>query len=205
MRYIWINPVAEKMYGKDIDRVKDDLKINQYKIVNCDSQLDNVRNEYKLLSGKSNKTILDCRCPETITLLRNNNLTNNFEVSEIDPILVRTSKVLYKENIKSNEDILIITCPCTQLRNHTRNVFKDIKNIEIYTWKEFAESQGIDSLGKIDKSPIPLGFYRKGFNKVLEISGEDEILESVSKVENNKYEVIEMLYCKDGCNNGDGL
>ena len=64
------------------------------------------------------------------------------------------------------------------------------------------------SLGKIDASPIPLGFFENSFNKVLELSEENKILENFKFLKENKekkYDIIEMLYCDGGCNNGNGL
>ena len=104
--------------------------------------------------------------------------------------------------------MLVVTCPCTQLRDFASEKFKDKGNAMFYTWKEFAEQEGVKSLGKIDESPIPLGYFKDTFEKVLEVSSEDEILSEIQKIRNgfeDKYDIVEMFYCKDGCNNGDGL
>lgn len=207
-KYIWINPVAEKMHSDDLDFIKNKLIENGYIIVSCDQQLDYVRNEYKEYSKNTEKTILDCRCPETINLLKRNDLTNGFDVPMIEPILVRTSRVLYDKYVKSDKDKLIITCPCTQLRDFSRQAMNDKIGIEFLTWKEFSESEDINLSGTLDKSPIPLGYFKETFNNVLEISSEDEIITEISnlkKCNEKKYDIVEMLYCKDGCNNGDGL
>ena len=205
---IWINPVAEKMYGNKFDFIKNGLIDKDYKIANCDPQLEYVRNQYVKHSKYADKTILDCRCPEAIDLLKRNAMTDPFDTPNIEPILIRTSRVLYDKYIKEDDDILIITCPCTQLRDFAKGRLKDKKNLFFYTWKEFAESEEILSLGKIESSPIPLGFFRDSFENVIEISSEEEIIKEVGIIiedPKSKVEVVEMLYCKDGCNNGDGL
>lgn len=207
-KYIWINPVAVKMYGEDIDKIKAHLMDNGYMLADCDSQMDYVRNQYADYSKNTDEIILDCRCPETIELLKREDLLDGFDVPSIEPILVRTSRVMYDKYVKENDDVLIITCPCTQLRDYTKKRLEGCKNILVYTWKDFAESEGMISLGKIKESPIPLGFFRDSFSKVLELSSKDEIIEEIKNIKKTnckKYDIVEMLYCKDGCNNGDGL
>lgn len=203
-KYLWINPVAVKMYGRDVKFIEEELIKKGYIIVNCEPQLDYVKNQYKTYSKSCKNTILDCRCPETIRVLKENNLTTNYDVPDIEPILIRTARVLYDKYVKNSNDTLIITCPCTQLRDFTSRKLKDKKEVTVLTWKEFIESEDMKSLGKIDSSPIPLGFFDDTFKDVLKLSTEEEIISNISKLK-KKYDIIEMLYCKDGCNNGDGL
>lgn len=207
-KYIWINPVAEKMYDDELDLIKYNLTKKGYIIVNCESQLEYVKEQYKKYSEEINGTILDCRCPESINFLKRNNLTYGFEIPMIEPILVRTSRVLYEKYIKNEEDILIITCPCTQLRDFSKQAMNDKVGIKFFTWKEFIENEGMKSLGGVDESPIPLGYFKDTFENVLELSSEEEILTGISSLKEcneKRYDIVEMLYCKNGCNNGDGL
>lgn len=208
-KHIWINPVAAEKYKKIISKIHRNLIDKGYTIVECKSQAEYIRNEYKKYSINRNSTILDCRCPKTIEILNHNNLINkNMDIPSIDPILISTSKFLYDKYINDNESLLIITCPCTHIRDFGRKIFKDNQNIVFYTWKEFAERENLNFHGEIKKSPIPLGFFKNEFNDILEISGESEILKEIKKINNSneiKYSLVEMLYCKDGCNNGDGI
>ena len=207
-KYIWINPVAEKMYDDELDLIKYNLTKKGYIIVNCESQLEYVKEQYKKYSEEINGTILDCRCPESINFLKRNNLTYGFEIPMIEPILVRTSRVLYEKYIKNEEDTLIITCPCTQLRDFSRQAMNDKVGIKFFTWKEFIENEGMESLGSVDESPIPLGYFKDTFENVLVLSSEEEILTGISSLKEcneKRYDIVEMLYCKNGCNNGDGL
>lgn len=207
-KYIWINPVAEKMYGDEIAKIKENLRKREYIIVECEPQLEYVKEQYKEYSKNVKGTVLDCRCPETIHLLRRKNLIDDFEVPMIEPILVRTSRVLYDKYVKNDGDTLIITCPCTKLRDFSSEKLKDKIGITFATWKEFIENEGMKSLGNIEESPIPLGFFYDVFENVLEVSSENEIINEISKIKisnEKKYDIVEMLYCKNGCNNGDGL
>lgn len=85
---------------------------------------------------------------------------------------------------------------------------KKLSNITFYTWKEFCNKEKIELGEKVDESPIPLGYFKDSFLKICELSEEKEIIDKIKNIKNdniNTYEIIEMLYCKDGCNNGDGL
>ncbi|MDO5521962.1 MAG: hypothetical protein Q4G58_15815 [bacterium] len=207
-KYLWVNPVASKMYGEHLPEVEKQLEQLGYILVGCEPQLDYVRNQYVAFAKEADRTILDCRCPESIALLEKHDLTKHFEVPEIEPILVRTSRVLYERYVKEEGDELIITCPCTQLREFTAERLADKKNVSCYSWKEFVELEGMKSLGAIDSSPIPLGFFDSTFDQVLRLSSEEEIVSEVRKVseaDERQYDIVELLYCKDGCNNGNGI
>lgn len=207
-KYIWINPVAIKMYEDKLQLIEAGLIKNGYEIVTCESQMDYVRNQYIEFGLEVDETVLDCRCPETIKLLEKNNLLEGYIVPDIEPILVRTSRVLYENHVKTEEDLLIITTPCTELRDFAKERLDGNKGIKFLTWKEFIENEGMESLGKIDASPIPLGFFENSFDKVLELSDEKRILANfnlLKKTKEKKYDLIEMLYCDGGCNSGDGL
>lgn len=207
-KYIWINPVAIKMYGDKLQAIEDGLIRNGYEIVSCDSQMDYVRNQYIEYGITVDETVLDCRCPETIKLLEKNNLLEGYKIPDIEPILVRTSRVLYENHVKNEDDLLIITTPCSELRDFAQDRLKGNKGIKFLTWKEFIEDEGMKSLGKIDKSPIPLGFFENYFDKVLELSDEKRILADfkiLKEAKGKKYNIIEMLYCDGGCNSGNGL
>lgn len=206
--YLWINPVAAKMYGEELPAIQEQLEQKGYILVSCEQQLSYVEQQYKEYAKTTDQTILDCRCPESIKLLDSVNLTGQFAKPQIEPILLRTSRVLHETYVKEENDQLIITCPCTQLRDFTREQLSDLRGITCLTWKEFIEQQGMKTLGPIEESPIPLGFFRQAFDHVLEVSGKEEIInevKAVSESKNTEYDVIEMLYCKDGCNNGNGI
>lgn len=208
IKYIWINPVAEKMYGTRIELLKSKLIKRSYKIADCESQLEFVKNEYIEYSKIATKTILDCRCPEAINILKRNNLISDFSVPMIEPILVRTARILHSKFIKNSDDSLIITCPCTQLREFAKKRLKNLPNITFYTWKEFCINEKIELAEKIAQSPIPLGYFKDSFTKVCELSEENEIIKEIKEIKKkhtNTYEIIELLYCRNGCNNGDGL
>lgn len=206
--YIWINPVAIKMYGDMLPEIEEGLIKNGYEIVTCESQMDYVRNQYIEYGLNVYQTILDCRCPETIKLLESNALLDGYKIPDIEPILVRTSRVLYENHIKCEDDNLIITTPCSQLRDFATERLKGNRGIKFLTWKEFIENEGMKSLGKIDVSPIPLGFFENSFENVLEVSEESRILADFKMLKTSKekkYDIIEMLYCDGGCNSGNGL
>lgn len=196
------------MYGNKINFVKYKLTQRGYLIAECEPQLEFVKAKYVEHSITSSKTILDCRCPEAINLLKRNNLAYDFDIPMFEPILVKTARVLHSKYIKDKDNSLIITCPCTQLRDFARVCLKKLSNITLYTWKEFCINEKIELAERIDESPIPLGYFKGSFIKTCELSGENEIIEKIKEIgkeHNNTFDIIEMLYCKNGCNNGDGL
>ncbi|MFL8798267.1 MULTISPECIES: hypothetical protein [unclassified Clostridioides] len=134
-KYLLINPVAERMYGEKFHLVKENLIKKGYIMAECEPQLEYVKKQYKEYTKKTENTMLDCRCPESINLLKRNNLIDSFEIPMIEPILVRTCRVLYDKYIKSEDDMLIVTSPCTQLRDFASEKFKDKSNAIFYTWK----------------------------------------------------------------------
>ena len=79
-------------------------------------------------------------------------------------------------------------------------------NTIFMTWLEFLESLNQNIEGNVlDNTPIPLGFFDRLNIEKESLSGNDNI-ESYFK--NNKFknlDMIEMLYCHNGCHNGDGV
>ncbi|GAA0746959.1 hypothetical protein GCM10008906_35270 [Clostridium oceanicum] len=205
MNYIWINPVVEKMYKKNLDNIKNKLNKNGFKVISASGQIQIVKNKFKNIILTSKNTVLDTRCPTAINHInKNKNINKNiYTVPKIEPILIHTAKYLYDIHIKdSKENNLIITTPCKALKELGTNVFKDKQGIKFFTWLEICNMFNIQRVSKCKSSPIPLGFFRDISENVLEISGEDKFNESFLQ---KGYDIIEMLYCSGGCNNGDGI
>ena len=76
------------------------------------------------------------------------------------------------------------------------------------SWKEFIKnlnSHDKSMVRMLDESPIPPGYFNSLEAKVSSLSGEENI---VSYFKNNLHkedDLVEMLYCTNGCNNGDGV
>ena len=74
------------------------------------------------------------------------------------------------------------------------------------SWKKFIENIGEEPRRIVIKdSPIPLGFFDDLGIKVDSISGEEEIKKYLLNIKDKDARLIEMLYCENGCHNGDGI
>ncbi|MFD3156864.1 hypothetical protein ACFIJ5_08400 [Haloimpatiens sp. FM7330] len=203
MHYIWINPVVEKMYKNDLDNLKNNLTEKGFIIVSTNGQIQKVKNKFKNIILNSEKPVLDTRCPMAVDYVNKNIDTSKYNIPKIEPILIHTARDLYNSHVKDLEkDDLIITTPCKALKQLGKDIFKNKQGIEFYTWLEFCSIFGIPTASKCNLSPIPLGFFRDISENILEISGENKFNECFSQ---DSYDIIEMLYCSGGCNNGDGV
>lgn len=203
LNYIWMNPVVEKMYEKDLDCLKDNLNKKGFHVVSAEGQLTKVKDKFKTEIINSKKTVLDTRCPVAIDYAIKDINIDKYNIPNIEPILIHTARYLYDFYIKdTKKDKLIITTPCKALKELGEKIFKDKPGIEFCTWLEICKKLNIEVASRCSLSPIPLGFFRDISDNVLEISGENKFNESFL---NEEYDVIEMLYCLGGCNNGDGV
>ena len=76
------------------------------------------------------------------------------------------------------------------------------------SWKEFLKdlnSQEKIQAKSLEASPIPPGYFNGLDAKITSISGEETIKEHFENKLYRESDLIEMLYCKNGCNNGDGV
>ena len=100
----------------------------------------------------------------------------------------------------------IITTPCESLANYGNK--KELEDTVFISWKEFIKSIDKDSTIKsniLDESPIPLGYFDSLKFKITSLSGKDNIESYFENEFYKKDDLVEMLYCQGGCNNGDGV
>ena len=204
MKYILINPVVDKMYEQEI--LNNFLKINGYtRVFYNENWADIVINKYKdVIKNAKGATIMDMRCPLAVDTVKDIiEKDQNIIFPDIDPILIHCAReISLREDLKDGEKIIIT--PCKSLKDMGNNLRMD--NTIFMTWIEFLESLDKNIEGNVlDNTPIPLGFFDSLDLKKESISGNDNI-ESYFK--NNKFknlDMIEMLYCHNGCHNGDGV
>lgn len=212
MKYIWVNPVVVKMYEAQEVDLNTYLEAEGFKILQGDLKiLDEVRDQFVEAVNRKQGIVLDTRCPLAIDQIKRHCGTDTFHVPEIYPILIRTAFYLHQNYIEnSNQDELHIMCPCKELSELGNKLAKKQhkKNITFYAWNEWAMQYPIPAVNKIGSTPIPMGFFDKAPIKVKGLTGEDEILSEIpkyKKIEIKDVELIEMLYCKGGCHNGNGV
>ena len=207
IKYVFINPVVDRMYNKS---QLDNLLIqNNFIRIGVDKDYHSiVKKKYSDLAySKNSGVILDKRCPLAVETIKQYISYEKILEHNIHPILIHCAiEIAQRKDLVDNEKF--ITTPCKSLADYGNNLKLD--KIFFVPWNEFLNNylknskNGIESI-KLDKSPIPLGYFDDIEVNIKSISGKYD-LEYYFK--NNLYEkhnIVEMLYCCGGCNNGDGV
>ena len=210
MTYIWINPVTESMY--ESKALMEFLQKHGYQQVKVSEDwLNIVKEKYRATVMGASGPVIDIRCPKTKQVLDKMGITSKFTVPTIEPILIHCAReISEREDLQGEEKI--ITTPCKALAD-MGNALKLPQTI-FMTWNHFlakfddrpTENQPTKQL---KESPIPPGFF-EGLNlTTVSLTGEDEIREYFearnSREMTDDIQMIEILFCKHGCHNGDGL
>lgn len=201
-KYIFINPVVLKLY--DISYLKNLLTQNNFKLIFPKEDIAQIiKNKYLSLSSNSKECIIDSRCPKIKDFIENYTFSAN-----INPILIETALHLHAQ--KQKEDFLYITTPCIALENFGNNL--NLSNTLFITWNNFVSKfkLKIDLKNKkqLQNSPIPPGFFKDlegSIGKIPSVSGKQNIIKIFKEKSYKKHKLIEMLYCDNGCHNGDGI
>ena len=204
MAYIFINPVVANMYVKE--ELNELLLSNGYSRVEVETDWHKiVKEKYNETLKSTQKTILDKRCPLAIDTISEYINDNDALIPQIDPILIHCGiELANREDLKGKKKI--ITAPCDSLASYGNS--KNLEDTIFISWKEFLKDlnnteKATDKL--LDASPIPPGYFNSLDAKVTSLSGKENI---VSYFKNNLHkedDLVEMLYCTNGCNNGDGV
>lgn len=201
-KFVWINPVVLSQY--DMEELHTSIEEKGYKIAVCKKDhLQVVKDKYWQSTRESNLCIADKRCPAAEIYVKNKYGEDNIKFPEIYPILIHCAIEL-SERYEEEECQLYITTPCEELRN-LGNTLK-LQNTIFLTWNEFAQNNKL-VLNKIDiaSSPIPPGFFSSFGEDSISLKSKEEIDYFFQKEEWKDNKVAEMLYCKNGCHNGNGV
>ncbi|MBQ6631296.1 MAG: hypothetical protein IJH55_04085 [Romboutsia sp.] len=204
MAYIFINPVVANMYVKE--ELNELLLSNGYSRVEVETDWHKiVKEKYNETLKSTEKTLLDQRCPLAIDTISEYINDNDALIPQIDPILIHCGiELANREDLKGKKKI--ITTPCESLATYGNS--KNLEDTIFISWKEFIKDLNINGKVKaklLDESPIPPGYFNSLDAKVTSLSGKENI---VSYFKNNLHkedDLVEMLYCTNGCNNGDGV
>ena len=204
MAYIFINPVVNNMYKKE---ELDELLINNgYSRIEVETDWHKiVKEKYNQTLKSTEKTLLDKRCPLAIDTISEYVNDKDTLIPEIDPILIHCGiEIANREDLKGKKKI--ITTPCESLATYGNS--KNLEDTIFISWKEFIKDLNINEKVKgklLDSSPIPLGYFNGLDAKVSSLSGEENIVSYFKNNLHKKDDLVEMLYCAHGCNNGDGV
>ncbi|WP_107691614.1 hypothetical protein [Campylobacter concisus] len=200
-KLLWLNPVVKNMY--DFSALKELLQNKGFNIVECEKDhVRDVKNSYKNLCSKG--MVLDSRCPRAVNFIRSNFKEFSNNISNLNPILIE-SAIELSSNLKENE-WLYITTPCEDLAELGNSL--KLERTTFLTWKNFKELNDINlQISKIESSPIPPGLFENLGIKTLSLCSKEKMQNAFSYKfsELKNYQIIELLYCENGCHNGDGL
>ena len=201
-KVVWLNPVVKNIY--DFAALKEILQNKGFSVVECKKDhVNSVKNAYKNALAQK-ELILDSRCPRAVNFIRENFKEQADLISNLNPILIESAMEL---SAKLKEDEwLYVTTPCEDLAELGRGL--NLARTTFLTWKSFREQNEINlEMKRLGASPIPPGFFTNLGVKTLSLSSKERIENALSYKfsELKNYQIIELLYCENGCHNGDGL
>lgn len=216
MAYIWINPVTESMY--ESNALTDFLRKHGYEQIQTTGDwLNVVKEKYRMAVQEANNPVIDMRCPKTKEVLDQSGVTSDVYIPTIEPILIHCAREL-SERGDLQEEEKVITTPCQALADMGNAL--NLPTTRFVPWNQFLQSlydrqrSGVSTANiTIQKSPkespIPPGFFEGLELKTTSVTGEDDIFKYLQKhlrkdVSNN-IQLVEVLFCKEGCHNGDGI
>ena len=202
MAFVFINPVTMNMYDKDsLSAFLESKGFEQ--VFCCGDWISAVKDKYrKVLDLNPCATIVDMRCPAAAGLVRKTAAAADLVFPDIEPILIHCAEEL--ADSYSQKDSVVITTPCRQLADYGNS--RNLPDTTFISWNDFAEKY--DCLLKkthLEKSPVPPGFFHDVEKNVLSLTGRKNIEEAAENGSFGDARLVEMLYCPDGCNNGDGV
>lgn len=202
MAYIWINPVTESMYEPDV--LNEFLREHGYeRFYTSGDWLTIVREKYRLAVKEAGHPVVDVRCPKIKELLDELENTSKITIPEIHPILIHCGQE-GSEREDLSDDEKIITTPCQALADMGNAL--GLKDTCFVPWNQFLKSLGSEPIGTAAKeSPIPPGFFDELGIKTISVTGEEEIRAYFKQGVPNDVQLVELLFCKEGCHNGDGI
>ena len=202
MNYIWINPVTANMY--DPKALQDYLASHGFIMVEASAHwLETVKEKYKRATETTEHTIIDMRCPRIIDLVNAYELTEQVTIPDIEPILIHCGReISQREDLRGFEKI--ITTPCQALADLGNSL--KLPETTFQPWNQFLSAHG-SGLTTVPprESPIPPGFFSELTCRKHSVTGKEEICDLFEQFHPDAYDLIELLYCKEGCHNGDGV
>lgn len=208
MSYVWINPVVASMY----DAYVLDEFLQRFGHTRVEVEKDwgtIVREKYLREVSKGKKPVADMRCPKIREILTETNVTNEVTAPDIPPILIHCG-IEISERQEWKDEEKIITTPCQALADMGNSL--GLENTWFVTWNQFLGSltgsltgMGTGNGEFLKSSPIPPGFFNDQKINTVSLTGKEEIREYFTKDIPADVQMIELLYCKEGCHNGDGI
>lgn len=202
MKYIWINPVTESMY--EPGELNAYLKQHGYERISASGDwLNVVKEKYKIAVSQTEHTVIDMRCPKIKEVVAEYPGIADVTIPDIHPILIHCGQeISEREDLRGKEKL--ITTPCQSLADMGNAL--GLTETHFIPWNQFMALTGDLLKGKQQKeSPIPPGFFDGTGVRTISITGEEEIRDYFKNYRPDEVQLTEMLFCKNGCHNGDGV
>ncbi len=202
MTYIWINPVTANLY--EPDALNEYLARHGYeRFETVGDWMGGVKDKYCQAVAKSTSPVMDMRCPKIKDLLEELGITSEVILPKIEPILIHSAREgSVREDLQGKEKI--ITTPCKALADMGNGL--NLLDTSFMSWKEFVDMLGEEPARKsLQESPIPPGFFGDLGIQTVSVTGEEEIRNYWEHNASHDIQLVEMLFCKNGCHNGDGI
>ena len=203
--YLWINPVVERMYDPSI--LADLMARHHCTPAHCQGDwIAVVRQKYRVLSDCTCGVIADARCPMAAQLVREVTATqpeSHLHVADIEPILLHAARELAgRADLKDAPKL--ITTPCQALADQGNHL--QLENTRFVAWNVLLQEWGeAPPTQKLMASPIPPGFFEGSGLTVRKFTGRETIAAYAASCRYSREQLVELLYCPDGCHNGDGV
>lgn len=198
---LFFNPIIKKLLEEDDYRAL----FEKFELLGIDVRdstpgITRVREEYKKLINETQQLpVIDSRCPYVVDMVREEfpNLENL--LAKIDPILI-TSAEIEREKLGGDVELNVVA-PCKGFERYT----DPEKKRYVCTWQMFKELANFYPPQKTPgSSPVPLGFFDELGVKVYSASGEENCRKLLAKYPKDA-QLLELLFCEEGCHKGDGL
>lgn len=201
MVYVWINPVTDSMYETDV--LNEFLVRHGYqRFYTSGDWLTAVKEKYGTVVREASVAVMDVRCPKTREVVEKA-AGSNVIFPDIRPILIHCGQEGSSQEALTGEE-KIITTPCQVLADMGNAL--GLPDTRFVPWNQFLASIGsIPECLSLKRSPIPPGFFEELGVSTVSLTGEEEIREYFQKGIPEDVQLVEMLYCKEGCHNGDGI
>lgn len=202
MTYLWINPVTDCMYEREV--LNAFLQKHGYQRFETNTDWCSiVKEKYAEAVRQSSNTVIDMRCPKAAELLKELEIGRDVTFPDIHPILIHCG-IESSERIDLKDVDKIITTPCQALADMGNSL--GLNRTRFVPWNRFLETLGSAPKSlPIEKSPIPPGFFSDLHMKTESLTGENEIKQYFASIVPDEAQLVEILFCKDGCHNGDGV
>lgn len=200
-QYVWLNPVVLSMY--EARELRCAVGEAGFEIVECGrDHIGAVKKKYGDEIKKAGVCVMDMRCPAAAELARDRYGDADVVYPDIHPILIHCAAELSER--LGGTGSLTVTTPCTELKDLGNSL--GLPGTRFVTWKEFVEEQGIHIRKReLEKSPIPPGFFSEWEGAAKPLASREKIEAFFEKREYEAYRVAEMLACREGCHNGNGV